>query len=53
MVEKNFLIRPLTLADKALAMAFFDQMGPATLRFFNKNDIIITNTLNEEYHHGE
>lgn len=39
MVEKNFLIRPLTLADKALAMAFFDQMGPATLRFFNKNDI--------------
>ena len=39
MPEQNFPIRHLTLEDKALAMRFFDQMGPATLRFFNINNI--------------
>ena len=39
MVEQTFPIRPLTLADKDLAMRFFDQMGPATLQFFNRNNI--------------
>ena len=39
MLERDFPIRPLTLGDKALAMGFFDQMGPATLRFFNINNI--------------
>ena len=39
MAEEIFRIRPLTLADQDLAMAFFDQMGPATLRFFNRNNM--------------
>lgn len=39
MSEQNILIRPLTLEDKTLALAFFDRMGPATLRFFNRNNM--------------
>ena len=39
MNEQTFRIRPLTLADQDLAMRFFDRMGPATLRFFNRNNI--------------
>lgn len=39
MSEQNFPIRPLTLNDKKLAMNFFDQMGPATLQFFNRNNM--------------
>ena len=39
MSEETFRIRPLTLADKDLALRFFDQMSPATLRFFNRNNM--------------
>lgn len=39
MPEQSLLIRPLTPEDKALALAFFDRMGPATLRFFNRNNM--------------
>ena len=39
MTEQAFPIRPLTLEDKVLALRFFDQMGPATLRFFNRNNM--------------
>ena len=39
MSEQTFLIRPLTPEDKALALNFFDRMGPATLRFFNRNNM--------------
>lgn len=39
MAEQTFTIRPLTLEDRALAMRFFDRLGPASLQFFNINDI--------------
>lgn len=39
MSAQTFPIRPLTFTDKDLAMRFFDQMGPNTLRFFNRNNI--------------
>lgn len=39
MAEQTFTIRPLTLNDRELAMRFFDALGPATLKFFNINDM--------------
>jgi len=39
MTAPAFHIRPLISEDRSLALDFFDRMGPATLRFFNRNNM--------------